>query len=186
VSAANAERSPAVRLRRLPEVGARIPAVVVRVALAVLGVLLCIDRAPGGFWFVVGVLLALAAAVAPRIAPWALILLLAIVQLASGSPTLDPRLLVLLAGLHLLYVLAAYAAVLPVRGWVQLAVFAQPLLRFVVIQVVVQAVAVAALLILTPHGGGSLALPMAGIVGAVALVVVALVLVVPLVRERAR
>lgn len=175
-----------VRVRRLPEIGARVPGVVTRVAVGVVGALLCLDRFPPGFFLVIGLVLTAIAVVRPRtLAAWALLLVLAASQLLRDPSPLDVRFFVLLAGMHLLHLLAAQTLALPWRGWVQVAAFRRPLLRFLVIQIPVQVVAFLALLLLAPRPDGSAAVvvPVAGIVGAAALVVLTLLLVVPLLSD---
>jgi hypothetical protein len=111
---------------------------------------------------------------------------LAASQLTRDPAPLDWRFMLLLAGLHLLYVLAAQLRQLPWRIRVQLAALAQPLGRFVAIQLPVQLIAIAVLALLAPTSDGDrrLVVPALGIAGAVALLLTALLLVVPLVRDR--
>ena len=77
----------------------------------------------------------------------------------------------LLAGVHLLHVLAALTLGLPWRSWIQPSVFTRPLLRFVAIQIPVQLLAVVTLLLLAPNAHGHRPLTVAEftIIGAVAL-----------------
>ena len=153
-----------------------VPAVVVRTALAIAGVLMClVDFVPSS-WLVVGIALSLAAALIPRLLlGWALISFLAAGQLAH-HPSLSWRFLVLVAGLHFLHLLASLALELPWRGRIQLLMFNAPLRRFVVIQVPTQLLAVLALWLLAPEQGGHRPVTFAAVavVGAIALVGVAL------------
>jgi hypothetical protein len=180
--------SPArVRTRPLPAMGPWLPASAVRVALGVVGALLCLERLAPGFWLVAGLgLLACAVAVPRAATAWALLLLLAGTQLRELPSAHDGHFFLLLAGLHLLHVLAAQAFALPWRGRVQVAVVGRPLLRFVAVQVPVQTAAFAALALLAPgpDGAARFALPAAGIAGGAALVAVTVLLIVPLLRER--
>jgi len=178
-----------VRARPAPDIGLWIPGSVLRAACGVVGVLLCLDRLPQGFWLVVGLVLTGVAVAVPRwITAWVLVVLLGATQVLQDPSPRDGHFFLLLAGLHLLHVLGALALALPWRGRVQLAVLRRPLLRFVAVQVPVQVVAAAALAILTPRPDGSanIVLPAVGAVGASALVVVTLLLVAPLLREKAR
>jgi len=158
--------------------GARIPGLAIRAALLVAGLLLClVDYGLSG-WLAVGIVLSVAAAWAPQnLAGWALILFLAAGRLAH-HPGLGWRFLVLLAGLHLLHVLAMLALELPWRSWVAPAVFVAPLRRFLVIQVPTQLLAVLSLLLLAPNADGHRPLTVAGfaVIGAVALAGLALLL----------
>ena len=178
-----------VRARPAPDIGLWIPGAVLRAACGVVGVLLCLDRLPQGFWLVVGLALTGVAVAAPQwLTAWVLVVLLGATQVLQDPSPQDGHFFLLLAGLHLLHVLGAQALALPWRGRVQLAVLRRPLLRFVAVQVPVQAVAAAALAILAPHsdGGAGILLPAVGVAGAAALVVVTVLLVAPLLQERAR
>lgn len=165
----------------LPAVDARVPAVAVRAAVVIVGVLLSLVDYRLTGWLAVGIALSVAAAWSPqRLLGWVLIAFLAAGRLAHHAQ-LDWRFLVLLAGLHLLHVLAMLALALPWRSWVNPAVFVAPLGRFVAIQLPAQLVAVVALLLLAPDHHGHRPLTVAGfsVVGAVALAVVGLLLLGP-------
>jgi len=170
----------------LPAAGARIPGVALRVALAVAGVLLTLlDYAASG-WLAVGILISVGAALAPQhMLGWLLILFLGLGQLGHHAQ-LSVRLLVLLAGLHLLYVLAMLTLELPWRSWIQPAVFVAPLRRFIAIQIPAQLLAVVALLLLAPNHNGHRPVNAAafGVVGAIALAALALLLLAPRGGER--
>jgi hypothetical protein len=143
-----------VRSPDLPAADARIPGVVVRVLLALVGVLVSLVAYGPGGWGVVGILLSLSAAWAPQnLIAWVLIVFLALGELGHHA-ALTWQLLVLLAGLHLLHVLGMLALELPWRSWIQPAVFVRPLLRFVEIQIPAQLLAVVALLLLAPNAHG--------------------------------
>ena len=165
----------------LPAAGARIPGFAVRAVFVIAGVLLSlVDYGLTG-WLAVGIVLSVAAAWSPQyLLGWALILFLAAGRLAHHAG-LSWQFLVLLAGLHLLHVLAMLALELPWRSWVQPEVFVAPLRRFLVIQVPTQLLAILALLLLAPSPDGHRPLTVAGfgVVGAVALAGLALLLVGP-------
>jgi hypothetical protein len=167
-----------VRSPDLPAPDGLIPGWMVRVMLAIVGVLVTLlTYGPGG-WSVVGILLSLAAAWAPQnLITWVLIVFLALRELGHHA-ALTWHLLVLLAGLHLLHVLGMLALELPWRSWVQPAVFARPLARFVAIQIPTQLLAVVALLLLAPnaHGHRPLTLAEFTVVGAAGLAGLALLL----------
>ena len=175
-----------VPLRALPDVGARMPGVVVRLMPAVIGVPLCVIayQQPA----LLGIGLALLALVVLRqqaLPLWVFIVFLAGSRLQQHHASLEWRFFVLLFGLHLADVLKRTAMVTPLRGWVQLAVFRRPLLRFVVIQLAVQPVSAVALWLLAPDAHGRpLTLAFFGVLGAVALVVATLLLLTPLVKQR--
>lgn len=129
-------------------------------------------------WLVIGIPLALVAAWSPEyLLGWLLIVFLALGEL--GRPTsLSWQLLVLIAGVHLLHVLASLALGLPWRSWVAPGLLARPLLRFLAVQIPVQLLAVAALLLLAPnaHGHRPLTVVEFTVIGAAALVGLTLVL----------
>ena len=179
----------AVRPRIVPELGARIPGYGTRVAFVAVAALLCFDRTPNGFWLVVGLALTALAVAAPRqLYAWALLLLLGASQLSRDPSAHDWHFFALLAGLHLLHVLAALTLAHPWRSWVQLAAIRPPLHRYLAVQVPVQIVALFTLALLAPGPDGSahLTVPAVGIAGAAALVLITLRLIVPMLREKAR
>lgn len=165
----------------VPAADARIPAVTVRVAFALTGALVAlVDYGPSG-WLAFGIALSIAAAAVPEtLIAWVVILFLAAGQLARRAD-LTWRFLVLLAGLHLLHVLASLALELPWRSWIQPAVFVAPLRRFVLIQVPTQLLAVVALLLLAPSHNGHRPLTVAAfaVIGAAALAGLTVLLVRP-------
>jgi len=137
----------------LPVAGARVPGYAPRAALVAAGTLLALVDYGATGWLIAGAALSVAAAALPRYAVgWVLILFLAAGRLGAHTG-LDWRLLVLLAGLHLLHILALLCMQLPVRSWIQPAVFAAPVRRFVAIQIPSQLIAVLALLLLVGHEG---------------------------------
>lgn len=157
---------------------ARIPGYAPRVALVIVGALLSlVDFGPSG-WLGVGIALAVVAAWAPRVMlGWGLIVFLAVGRLGH-APALSWSFLVLLAGLHLLHMLAMLTLELPWRSWMEPAAFLAPAQRFVAIQIPAQVLAVVALVLLAPGHGGHRPLVLAGfaVVGALALVGVGLLL----------
>jgi hypothetical protein len=166
----------------LPELGMRVPGLVVRLLPGVVGALLTLLCFRHPFFLIVGVGLALVAVVLPRrMAGWALILLLASSRLPADA-TWDTRFLVLLAGLHALHLLAAVSFEVPLRSWVQVAVLRPVALRFLVIQVPTQALAA---VVLSLRGAASWSAPLLGLVGGLALLGIAALLVVPLLEEGA-
>ena len=172
---------PLIPAAELPSARAHVPGLTVRLVLAAVGTLLALLVLGTGGWAVVGVALALGAAAIPGyLLAWVLILMLAVGEL-HHSASLRWQLLVLIAGLHLLHVLAILTLELPWRSWVQPAVFRGPLLRLAAIQLPVQGVAVLALALLAPGHGGTRPLTAAVLapIGAVALVWLALVLLGP-------
>lgn len=176
-----------VPLRVFPDVGARVPGVVGRLMPAVVGAPLCVVayQQPA----LLGIGLALLALMVVRQHPpalWVFIVFLAGSRLQQHHASLDWRFFVLLFGLHLVDVLKRVAMAVPLRGWLQLAVLRRPLLRFVVIQLAVQPASAVALWLLAPDARGRpLTLAFFGVLGAVALVVITLLLVAPLVKQRA-
>jgi hypothetical protein len=169
----------------LPGAGARIPGFAVRAVFVVVGVLLTLVDYRLAGWLAVGVTLSVAAAWFPQyLLGWAVILFLAAGQLAR-HPGLSWRFLVLLAGLHLLHVLASLTLELPWRSWVQPAVFLAPLRRFAVIQLPTQVLAVVALLLLAPGSDGHRPVAVAGFaaIGALALAGLVLLFTLPRVDE---
>ena len=161
-----------------PAPDARVSAVLVRLALAVVGALLSLLVYGASGWLAVGILFSLLAAWAPEyLLSWLLIVFLALGELGHHA-ALSWRLLALVAGVHLLHVLGTLTLGLPWRSWVQPSVLTRPLLRFIAIQVPVQLLAVASLLLLAPndHGHRPLTVAAFSVIGAVALGGLALLL----------
>jgi hypothetical protein len=162
----------------LPAADARIPGLTVRAALAIVGILLTLVVYGTSGWLVVGVIFSLLAALAPEyLLIWLVIVFLALGELDRPAG-LSWQLLVLIAGVHLLHLLGLLVLALPWRSWLQPRLFARPLLRFVAIQIPVQLLAVAALLLFAPDARGHRPLTVAEftLVGAVALAGLALLL----------
>lgn len=162
----------------VPAADARIPAIAVRIMLVLVGALLSLLVYGTGGWLAVAIVLVLLAAWQPEyLLTWVLIVFLALGQLDHRA-ALSWQLLALLAGVHLLHLLASLALMLPWHAWVQPAVLARPLLRFIAIEVPVQLVAVVLLLLLAPNGHGQrpLTVPAFTVVGAAALAGLAVLL----------
>jgi len=175
-----------VPLRALPSVGPRVPGVLARLMPAVVGVPLCVIAYQPPALLAIGLaLLVLMVVRQQALLSWVLVVFLAGSRLQEHHASLEWRFFALLFGLHLLDVLTRAARVAPLRGWVQLETLRRPLLRFLVSQLAVQPVSALALWLLAPDAHGRpLTLAFFGVLGAIALVVVTLLLVTPLVRER--
>jgi hypothetical protein len=155
----------------LPAPDARLPAVAVRLALAIIGTLLSLIVYGTSAWLAVGIIFSVLAAWAPEyLLGWVVIVFLALGEL-NRPATLSWQLLVLIAGVHLLHVLATFTLGLPWRSWIQLRAFTQPLRRFLTIQIPVQLLAVATLLLFAPNAHGHRPLTVAefSVIGAAAL-----------------
>lgn len=164
-----------------PAPDARLPGSAVRVAFALAGLGLSVVDYRFTDWLVIAVVLTSVAAAAPRsLLAWGLILFLALGQLTRHD-ALSSRFLVLLAGLHLLHVLAMLSLEVPARSWMQPTVLVAPALRFVAIQVPSQILAIAAMLLVAPRPNGHRPLTIAAfaLLGALALVGLVLVLLRP-------
>lgn len=156
----------------------QIPSVSVRAALAVVAALLSAVVYGTSGWLAVGIILGLLAAWAPEyLLGWLLIVFLALGELGRQAG-LSWQILVLLAGVHLVHVLAMLTLGLPWHSWAQLSVFRRPLRRFIAIQIPTQLLGVVALLLLAPnaHGQRPLTVTAFTIVGAAALAGLAVLL----------
>jgi hypothetical protein len=154
-----------------PVLDARVPGLAVRLALAIVGTLLSLLVYGTSAWLVLGIVFSVLAAWAPEyLLGWAVIVFLALGEL-NRSADLSWRLLVLIAGVHLLHVLATFMLGLPWRSWIQPRAFTQPLRRFLTIQIPVQLLAVVTLLLLAPndHGHRPLTVAEFTVIGAAAL-----------------
>ncbi|KQR54575.1 hypothetical protein ASF88_07330 [Leifsonia sp. Leaf336] len=160
-----------------PDLGPTLPSWALRVAFALVAVPLAVTTAPSGPWPALAVVLTGIAVVVPRWrVAWALIAVLAFSTLLEPG-TLTPRLLALIAAVHLLHVLAAWMLVLPPSARFQPAVLLPSLRRFVLIQLPVQVAAVVLLLVARPAAAPWLALvsgvAIIGLVGLLAALLLA-------------
>jgi hypothetical protein len=157
-----------------PEIGRWVPTVLLHGLVLAVSAALCLLVLAPPLWRVVGLTLAVVGTVVPRRVPlWWLLLLLGLSPLGREPSATDVTFYLLLAGVHLLYVLGGLARLVPWEGRMQVGALVQPMRRFVLLQAVVQPVAVGALLV---FGGGSGTVPGLSIVAAVVLGVVAVVL----------
>lgn len=182
-------RGPATAAPSWPDVGPAVPALALRAAAGVVAAVLVLAALPGAGVAPVAVLVGVLVAVWPApVAVVVLVLVVAGAQVLRPLVPVRPGFFVLLAGVHLLHVLTALVRAMPWRARVQLAVLARPLGRFAVVQVGAQAVAVALLAAVPgPRGGlGGAPVPVLGAVGAVVLLVLALVLLRPLLQRPPR
>jgi hypothetical protein len=177
-----------VSVRRPPRLGARIPSFIVRVALGVICIALVFIQLPGAFWITVGILLAILAGLAPRShAAWLVILLLGASEGLRGIANGEWRFFVLLAGIHAIAILGSLTLALPSRGMVQLRVLGHPALRYLIVQIIVQAVAVVILSLTGPSGKGFHAsAPVLAVVAACGFIALVALLVAPLLRSQPR
>lgn len=187
-----------VRVRRPPQLGARVPAVTVRLALVVLGAGLSVLQLPGAFWITIGILLALVAGILPRShGAWLLIVLLGLSEALLGAEHDGStralgfaggswRFFALLAGIHALALLGSLAIALPGRGSIQLRVLGRPALRFAVVQVAVQAAAALTFGILGSGRPAIHGIPVLALIAACGFAALVALLIAPLLRGRAR
>lgn len=150
------------------------------------GALLSASLIGPNLWLIVALALLAGAALRPRSpAMVALIALLAIDFIVRGAHGYSWRFVVLAAGAHLLLGLAIQWVWLPWRGRIQLRALARPVRRFVIIQLSCQLASALLLEFVFPRvGGGDVAVsPLLGIIGAAALLVLAVVVFVPILRR---
>lgn len=167
-----------------PAIGRWVPTATVHLATLAVAAGLSLLVFPSPFWRGIGLLLAVASTLVPNLVlRWALPLLLGMSQFWRTPSATDGVFYLLLAGVHLLHVLGSLATLLPWHGRVQLAPFVRPLQRYLLIQVVAQAVAVGALL---TFGGRRGTVPGLSVLAAALLCVVAAVLARELGKVEAR
>lgn len=158
-----------------PEIGRWVPTAVLHGLVLTVSAALCLLVLEPPLWRAVGLTLAVVGTVVPRRVPlWWLLLLLGLSPLGREPSVTDVTFYLLLAGVHLLYVLGGLARLVPWEGRMQVGALVRPIRRFVLVQAVVQPVAVGALF---AFGGGPGTVPGLSIVAAVVLGCVAVVLV---------
>lgn len=163
----------------VPDLGRTVPAWSLRAAFAAVAVPLAVTTAPSGMWPALAVLLTGVAVAVPRWrVAWVLIAVLPFSTLLEPG-TLTPRLLALIAAVHVLHLLAAWMLVLPAGARVRPAVLLPSLRRLVLIQVPVQAVAVVLLLVARPSAAPWLAMVSGVAVAGLVVVLAALLLTRP-------
>ncbi len=168
----------------VPAMGPWVPTATVHLVFLAVAVGLCLLVLDRPFWIGVGLLLAVAGTFIPHlVAKGWVIGMLALGQLWREPSATDVSFYLLLAGVHLLHVLGSLAGQIPWHGRMQTGAFVRPLQRFVLVQTVVQAVAVGALL---AFGGGRGTVPGLSILSAALLGIVAAVLARALRHARGR
>jgi hypothetical protein len=156
-----------------PALGRWVPTALVPLTFLAVAVGLCLLAFASPFWRGIGVLLSVASTLVPQVVSrWWLLLLLGMSQYFRAPSATDGVFYLLLAGVHLLQLLAGLAGMLPWHGRLQLSACVRPLQRYLLVQVVVQPVAAATLL---AFGGGlgtvpGLSILTAALVAAVAAV----------------
>jgi hypothetical protein len=128
-----------------------------------------------GFWLFAAVVLAVVATSSPRtLVAWALMVYLGVAALTLPHDGWTWRFALLLLGLHVLHVAAAFSLALPPGGRVAAGVLAAPVRRLVLVQLPAQALAAVVLLTLAPGGEAPHLRPVAVVAGAALLVGVVL------------
>ncbi|GAA4267179.1 hypothetical protein [Frondihabitans peucedani] len=169
------------RPQGFPDIGPTVPAAAVTALTVVVGGLTSFLVIGVSGWLVVALLLVVGAASLPR-GPFAAILsvLLAAALVVDGLDGYTGRFVILLAAVHLLLVVASLSAWLPLRARVQVALLRRPLVRYVVVQLIAQAVAFAVLTVVAPQADTSgPGLVWLGIVAAAAALALAVAILVP-------
>lgn len=158
----------------IPAMGASVPSAVLHLAFFVAAVALCALVLREPFLLVTGLLFAVTGAFLSNLVPrWCVLLMLGLGQLWREASATDVVFYALLAGVHFLHILSGMVRHMPWDGRVQLVALVRPLQRFVLVQLVVQTVAVGALLAVEGNGAS---LPGLSIVAAALLGVVAAIL----------
>lgn len=172
-----------------PVIGRTVPSAVVTALTVVVGAVSSWIVIGVSGWLIIALVLVIGAASLPR-GPFAamLTILLAAALVVDGFDGYTGRLVILLAAIHLLFVAGSLSAWLPRRAHVQLALLRRPLLRYIAVQVVSQAVAFVVLTFVAPVGGPGTSggYVWLGITGAAAALVLAVVVLVPALLRPAR
>lgn len=131
-----------------PAIGRSVPTALLPAAYLAVAAALSLLMLDVPVWRAVAMLLAVGRIAVPSvIAPWWPLLAFGVSQLWREPSATDPRFYLLLGGIHLLHVLGSLASVLPWHGRMQVVALVRPLRRFVLVQALVQPVAVTALLL---------------------------------------
>lgn len=138
----------ATRMRAsVPAIGPWVPTATVHLVFLAVAAGLCLLVLEPPFWLGFGLLLAVTGTFVPNLVPrWWVIIMLALSQFWREPSATDVAFYVLLAGVHLLHVIGSLSREMPWHGRMQTIAFVRPLQRFMLVQAVVQAVAVGVLL----------------------------------------
>ena len=162
-----------------PDLGRTIPAWSLRVAFGLVAVPLAVTTAPSGPWPAIAVALTAVAVAVPRYrVAWVLIAVLAFSTLLEPG-RLTPRLLAVIAAVHVLHVLASWILAVPALARLQPAVLLPSLRRLIAVQVPVQAVAVVLLSIARPPLAPWLAIVSGAAIAGLVVLLAALLLTRP-------
>lgn len=157
----------------VPSIGPSVPTAIVHVVFLAVATALCVLVLDAPFWRGIGLLLAIAGTFIPNLVPrWWVILVLGVCQFWREPSVTDPTFYLLLAGVHLLHIIDSLCRQMPWNARVQTAAFVRPLQRFVSVQLLVQAVAVGALMAFSERRGtvpglSILSVALLGVVGVV-------------------
>ncbi|SEC24663.1 hypothetical protein SAMN04489806_2952 [Paramicrobacterium humi] len=163
--------------------GTRIPATVLRGALALVIGALCAVAVPPGFWLVVCGGIGLAAVIVPRsYAAWFFIFAIGLTALARTPDPLDGRAYAVLAGIHLVHLLAGFTVLLPLRGSIGARTLTRPALDYLLLQAPCQVLLAVALVLASGTSREWPPITVLAPVGAAAAVALAVLLVLPLSR----
>lgn len=167
-----------------PSIGRTVPASALTAATAVAGTAASWFVVGLSGWLVIALLLVVGAAAVPR-SPFAAILTvqLSAALMLTGTGGYSGRFVLLLAAVHLLFVVGALSSWLPFRARVQTSLLRPFLVRYLAVQVAAQAVAFVVLTFIAPAPApGAATAPgivWLGIVAAVAALTLALVILAP-------
>lgn len=176
--AAGSEPAPAPD-ESAPDLGRTIPAWSLRVAFGLVAVPLAVTTAPSAPWPAIAVALTAVAVAVPRYrVAWVLIAVLAFSTLLEPG-RLTPRLLAVIAAVHVLHVLASWILAVPALARLQPAVLLPSLRRLIAVQVPVQGVAVVLLSIARPPLAPWLAIVSGAAIAGLVVLLAALLLTRP-------
>lgn len=138
---------------RGPVIGWWVPAVTLHVMFFGVACVLSLLVLAPPLWLAGGLLLAAGAVLVPRVVPaWWLLLVLGVSQFWREPSAANGVYYFLLAGMHLLHVLGALVRVVKWDGRIQVVALVRPLQRFVLIQAVMQPLALGSLLAFSERG----------------------------------
>jgi hypothetical protein len=168
----------------VPDIGPSVPTATLHLLWFAVGAGLCLLVLESPLWLAIGLLLAITGMLVPHLVPtWWLMLLLGLSPLGRAPSVSDVTFSALLAGVHLLHVIGSLTRLLPWDGRMQVVALTPSLKRFVLVQAVVQPVAVAALF---AFGGKSGTVPWLPILAAAVLGIAVAVLARGLRQVRVR
>jgi hypothetical protein len=163
-----------------PAIGRSVRVSIVRLAIAIVLLALCLGTIGDGPYLIIGLLLVAISLLFPRTpAAWVLAIMLAVLTLGPFNSRPTWQFFVVLAGAHALHQFGMLLAWLPVRGRIQLKILGRLLRNYLVIQIPAQLISLVVLTVLS-GAAASLSSPVFGVIAGLGLLLLVILVLVPM------